>query len=395
MAALHATTHSYLGPREVISGPGCSADLAETLAKWSVAHGAVLVVRDSVVATLGLGKECLAALDAAGYHPVMYDDVPREPTREMAETVLARAREHHVTAVVGIGGGSSMDIAKIAAAYARHDADIDTIIAGTPATSEVLPLALVPTTAGTGAEATSVSMLSVDDHKRIVISHRFVPLVAVLDSQLITSLPPAVTASGGLDAVSHAVEAFVSTGATPLTESASLTAVRLLAHALPQAYDHGDDVEARTGTLIGSHLAGWSLNARVVLGHSIAYTIATRTHLPHGVTTGMSLPYALAYSLPGVRGRLKDLARQIPELDPADPDGFIRWSGRLPARLGVATSLQEIGIDRAEVSDMAAEVVRDYPRPNNPVPLDIARLTTLLGHFHAGDLDTAIAAMAG
>src|SRR5690606_17107572 len=115
----------------------------------------------------------------------------------------------------------------------RHDADIDTIIAGTPATSEVLPLALVPTTAGTGAEATSVSMLSVDDHKRIVISHRFVPLVAVLDSQLITSLPPAVTASGGLDAVSHAVEAFVSTGATPLTESASLTAVRLLAHALP------------------------------------------------------------------------------------------------------------------------------------------------------------------
>lgn len=383
----------YLGPREVVSGPGSSARLAESFAKWSIRRGRVLVVRDAIVAKLGLAAKAMEALAVAGYQPVTYDDVVNEPTREMAADVLARAREQAVTGVVGIGGGSSMDLAKIAAAFAPETVDIDAIIGGAQPGGDVLPLTLMPTTAGTGAEATSVSMLSAGGHKKIVISHRFVPLLAVLDPELIVSLPQSVTASGGLDAVSHAVEAFVSTSATPLTESASRSAVRLLADALPRAYDHGDDVAARTDTLIGSHLAGWSLNARVVLGHSIAYTIATRTHLPHGVTTGMSLAYALAYSLPSVEDRLAELAAQIPSVETPDAAGLIRWAGALPARVGVPVSLDAIGIPASEVPRMAEEIVRDYPRPNNPVPLETGRVTTLLEHFHVGDLDGAVNAM--
>lgn len=395
LSSAPASPSSYLGPREVLSGPGASAAVSELLKKWGIAQGPILVVRDTAVAGLNLGAAMIDALAAAGFTPVLFDDVKTEPTREIAHAVLERARESHAIAVIGMGGGSSMDLAKIGATYAHGSETIDAIIDGVSKASDVLPLVLIPTTAGTGAEATRVSMISVNDHKRIVLSHHFVPLVAVLDPVLIASLPPSVTASGGLDALSHAFEAFISTNATPLTESASRSAIRTLATALQRAYDDGKDAAARAETLTAAHLAGWSLNAGVVVGHSIAYTIANRTHLPHGITTGMSLPYALAYSLPKVEGRLLEVAESLPGLPSASVSvtGLLTWIRDLGDHLGAPTSLDKAGIPADQTAAMAQEVVRDYPRPNNPVPLEEHRLTTLLEHFHQGDLVGAISSM--
>ena len=384
---------SYYAPREVVSGPGSSATVGSLLRRWQTSGDSVLVVRDTAVASLGLATRLMDGLHAEGFTPTTFDDITTEPTLEMARAVLEQARACGAVAVVGVGGGSCMDMAKLAATYAREPHAIEAIIEDSSLTSGAMPLVLIPTTAGTGAEASRVSMLSVNGHKRIVLSQYFVPLAAVLDPSLITSLPPSVTASGGLDAVSHAFEAYISTNATALTESASRAAIRMLATALPSAYAAGDDEAARADTLTASHLAGWSLNAGVVLGHSIAYTIASRVHLPHGITTGMALPYALAYSLPVVSGRLGVVAADLAEQSKGTVDGLLHWLRELEGSLGAPTSLAEAGIGADQLAAMATECVRDYPRPSNPVPLEQERLEVLLGHFHEGDLSGAIKAM--
>lgn len=393
MSSAAVVSSSYYAPREVVSGPGSSASVGLLLRRWLVSGDAVLVVRDTAVAGLGLADRLIEGLQAEGFAPSTFDDITTEPTLEMARAVLERARACGAVAVVGVGGGSCMDMAKLAATYAREPHAIEAIIADSSLTRGAMPLVLIPTTAGTGAEASRVSMVSVDGAKRIVLSQYFVPLAAVLDPLLIMSLPPSVTASGGLDAVAHAFEAYISTNATPLTESASRAAIRMMATALPRAFAVGDDEAARADTLTASHLAGWSLNAGVVLGHSIAYTIANRAHLPHGITTGMALPYALAYSLPAVKGRLEVVAADVAEQSSGTVDGLLHWLRELEGSLGAPTSLAEAGIGADQLAAMATECVRDYPRPSNPVPLTQERLEVLLGHFHEGDLSGAITSM--
>ena len=393
MSSAAVVSPSYFAPREVVSGPGSSASVGVLLRRWQTGGDSVLVVRDAAVAALGIATRLIDGLVAEGFTPTTFDDITTEPTLEMARAVLERARSCGAVAVVGVGGGSCMDMAKLAATYAREPHAIEAIIEDSSLTSGAMPLVLIPTTAGTGAEASRVSMVSVNGAKRIVLSQYFVPLAAVLDPSLIMSLPPSVTASGGLDAISHAFEAYISTNATALTESASRAAIRMLATALPRAYAVGDDETARADTLTGSHLAGWSLNAGVVLGHSIAYTIANRAHLPHGITTGMALPYALAYSLPAVKGRLEVVAADVSEQSRGSVDGLLHWLRELEGSLGAPTSLAEAGIGSDQLAAMATECVRDYPRPSNPVPLAQERLEVLLGHFHEGDLSGAITAM--
>lgn len=388
------TTHpSFFAPREVLSGTGASGAVSTALARWGVQGGTVLVVRDAVVAEHGLAQALLDDLEAAGFHSVTFDGITAEPTLEVAEAALRAARESGAGVVVGMGGGSTMDVAKVAAAFAAHDCDVRAVAGGHAADQRCLPLVLVPTTAGTGAETSRVSMVSIDGHKQILISPFFVPLVAVLDADLIHSLPQPVTASGGLDAVAHALEAYISTNATALTDSAARSAVSLLATALPQAWANGDDLDARAATLEGAHLAGRSLNAGVVVGHSIAYTIADRVHLPHGITTGMALPYALAYSLPVVDERLTTLSASLAPLTGGTTDGLLSWLQGLSTSLGAPGSLAEAGLDRSDVAGMTEDVLTRYPRPNNPVPLEADRLNALMGHFHDGDLTTAVAAM--
>ncbi len=389
----NASSTSYFVPREVVSGAGSSANLGSLFRRWGVAPGAVLVVRDTQVAALNLGEQMIAGLAEAGFEPTCYDGITSEPTLEMARAVLEQARAHSVVAVVGLGGGSCMDMAKLGAAFADGPHTIEAAVDNPALASGALPLALVPTTAGTGSEASRVSMVSVDGHKRILVSQYFMPLAAVLDPELIQSLPPSATASSGLDALAHAFEAFISTNATTLTDTAARSAIGLLAPALPRAYHDGGDRSARARTLTAAHLAGCSLNASVTLGHSIAYTIAARTRLPHGITAGMALPYSLAYALPAVHQRLAGVAADLAVGASTVVEDLLRWLLDLDRELGAATSLHEVGIGEDQLAEMAAECVHDYPRPNNPVPLEQRRLTELLSYFHQGDLDGAIKAM--
>jgi alcohol dehydrogenase class IV len=382
-------SRDYLSPRQVLVGDGSAARLGDALRTWGVEDGAVAVIADRAVVDFGVAGPVLNSLAAAGLVAHVFADIEGEPTVDTAERATDFARGLGAAAIVGVGGGSAMDVAKIVAMALGSGTEVRECLGIDMPGRTVLPLALVPTTTGTGAEVTRVAMLS-EDGRKVISSHRaLVPTLAVLDAELVRGLPAGVTASTGMDALAHAVEAFLSTNRSALSVEASLRAVALLRDALPRAVADGSDVPARRATLYGAHLAGLALNAGVVLGHSLAYTIANRAPLPHGVTCGLALPYCLAYNAVADIDGVEDLAlaltggRSARLLDAAD------WVAELAAQVGLPTSLAAVGIQATQLTDMATECIERYPRANNPVPFHHAPLTRLLQALHRGDLAAA------
>ncbi|MGH9051911.1 MAG: iron-containing alcohol dehydrogenase family protein [Acidimicrobiia bacterium] len=381
-----ARTSSFLGPQEVLAGDGALTEAGPRMAR--LAQGEVLLVTDAHLLEIGVADRAVGSLEQSGLDVGIYGEVTGEPDLEIGERVAEVARSRQWAGIVGLGGGSSLDLAKIAAAAATNDLAITDFVGVDRLAHGPRPLLLIPTTAGTGSEATSIAMISVEGRKQIINDRRLVPHVAVLDATLTFSLPPPVTAATGLDALSHAAETFISTRATALTEAMSRQAMRMLSTALRRAFYDGSDLEARRATLYGAHIAGRALNASSVLGHSIAYTIANRAHLAHGITCAMALPFCLAYSLPDgeVRGRLDVLAEEVAHEEVRTGLDLLRWLEELKEELGVPDSLEVVGIEKDETLAMAQECLELYPRPNNPVPLQLERLGELYESLWRGDV---------
>jgi len=384
----HGRTVTVHGPRTSIMGDGASAEVGRVLRSWGVEKGSrVALVADREVARLGLTRPALDALQAEGFAVQAFSDIAAEPDLDIARRVVDFVRGHHPAAVVGVGGGSALDLAKLAAGLLTHSGDVTEYLDATRFARPAAPLLLIPTTAGTGAEATRTSMLIVDGRKVFIISPYLVPGAALLDPTLTRTLPPAVTAATGLDALSHAVECLLSTGSNPFTENAALDAVGIIARWLRRAYDAPGDMEARRAMLFAAYLGGLALNAGAVLGHSVAYTIANRTRLPHGVTCAMALPFCIAYSLPDADDRLRaavEAAGTSPEEGAA---GLARWVRDLAVGMGIPASLEAVGIAEGDVEGMVEECLTVYPRPNNPRPLARERLTRMYEAMWRGSLE--------
>lgn len=353
-----------------------------------LAQGEVLLVTDAYLVQIGVAEQAVRSLEQSGLKVEIFGEVSGEPDLRIGERVAAVARSRRWTGVVGLGGGSALDLAKIAAAAATNDLAITEFIGVDRLAREPRPLVLIPTTAGTGSEATSIAMISMDGRKQIINDRRLTPRVAVLDANLTLSMPQPVTAATGLDALSHAAETFISTRATPLTEAMSRQATRMLSTALRRAFHDGSDLESRRATLYAAHIAGRSLNASTILGHSIAYTIANRAHLAHGITCAMALPFCLAYSLPNGEAsrRLSILAGEVADEDVRTGLDLLQWLEELNEELGVLDSLESVGIGQDETLAMAQECLQLYPRPNNPVSLQLERLEELYADLWRGDV---------
>jgi alcohol dehydrogenase class IV len=376
----------FRGPREVVVGDGSVERVGEVAGRW-IRSGRVLLVTDAHLVAAGLVAPVADALEAAGYAVDISGEAAGEPDARIAERVANPAREPGIEGVVGLGGGSALDLAKIAAAAATNDVPPEEFVGIDALTHDPKPMVLIPTTAGTGSEATQIAMVTVDGKKRIINDSRLVPDAAILDPLLTLSLPASVTAATGLDALTHAIESLLSRNASPLTAAMSAEAVRLLSRWLLPAYRDGDDIEARRATLYGAHIAGRALNAGTILGHATAYTIANRAHLAHGVTCAMALAYCLGYCLanPFAGRRLDALAADVADASVATGLDLLPWIGGLNDALQVPDGLRAVGIDRRELEGMASECMELYPRPNNPVPLDPERLATMFAHLWEGD----------
>ena len=382
---------AFRGPPEVLIGDGAVDDIPQMIAGWGLGDGPVLLVCDRVVAQLGLSARVLDALAAEPNRAETFDQIDGEPDSATAAAVVQAARANDYVAVIGLGGGSAMDLAKLAAGLATNPGEVLDAVGVDRLADPALPLLLIPTTAGTGAEATRISMISHGGEKRIINDVQLIARGVVLDATLVTSLPKPVTAATGLDALSHAIEGALSANATALSTRSSFDAVELLARSLPRAYVDGGDLAARRGCLVGSYLAGLALNAGSILGHSMGYTIANRVKVPHGISVAMSLPYCIAYAATAATDRIDTLFARAGE-PAADHAHIYGWIDALLHDLEVPTALSDLGLTRADANDMARECVERYPRPNNPTPLELDRLTDLYGFMWNGNLDAAVSA---
>ena len=373
-------------PQHVLIGDGAATEVATILPQLGIAAGGRLaLVVDRDVARLGLAERCLRSLLESGFQVETYQDVQGEPDEEAAERVVGWVRGVGVRAVIGLGGGSVLDLAKLAAALAVEEGRVRDYVGQGKVRRPPLPSVLIPTTAGTGSEATRNVIVSIDGYKAVIASPLLEPTVAVLDPTLTLTLPPSVTAATGMDALSHAVEPYMSTFSNALTEETERAAMRLIAGAVRRAYRNPDDLEARREMLFGAFLSGLALNASTLLGHSIAYTIANRTHLPHGVTCAMALPYCLAYNVRAAGWRIADAARLITGSAEAAPRDLVAWVEATNRELAIPRSLKDVGIARSDLAAMAAECAERYPRPNNPEPLQVAKLERLYHFMWSGD----------
>ncbi len=375
-------------PRLLVTGDDSVEQLGDNLKLMGVVPGPVLLAADSALIQLGMVSRVEGLLNEAGFRPTVHGQIAGEPDLAGAESIVAAVRAAEYGAVIGLGGGSAMDPAKLAAGLATNEGPVLEYLRGRQMQNKSLPLALVPTTAGTGAEASKNTIVTHEGRKFVVSSHLLCPTLAVLDPRLTLSCPRGVTAASGMDALAHAVEATLSLWATPFTTINALAGARIVARWLPVVYEDGANLQARRAMLYAAHLAGVAINASTLLGHSLAYTIATRTHLPHGVTTAMALPYCVAYAAPGAGEQVRMLGN---ELD-IPTERLALHLRDLSLQMGMPRSLREVGIDETQLQGMVEQCLETYPRPNNPVPFDSDRLLTLCRHFLDGDLDGAIKA---
>lgn len=334
-------------PKQTVCAPGAVSRLPEFL---GTGRGAVLLVSDRGLARLGLPQRVQAELEQAGLEVTLFAELAGEPTLDDLEACRTLAERVQVRAVAGLGGGSAMDVAKAVAGLAGSGRPTGELLGTGLLSGRQLPLVLIPTTAGTGAEATPNALFIDPERKRKValVSRHLLPDAALLDPSLTTGLPPAVTASTGLDALTHAVESFISRRANPVSQAFSAESIRLVAAALDRAVAQGEDLEARTSMLVASYLGGAALTvAGTAAVHALAYSLGSRG-VPHGVANGVLLPHVMRFNAPACE---KQLAR-LSALLGADA---LDWFDALVARMPIPHRLSELGLSADEIPDMARE----------------------------------------
>jgi alcohol dehydrogenase class IV len=343
--------------------PGGAVRLAE--AASGRLGGRVLFVTDRGLVALGLAGPVIDALSASA-EVIVFDAVEADPSRA---TVLAAVKAGRgATGVAGFGGGSPMDVAKLAALLLGSGEDLDGAWGVGAAKGPRLPLVLVPTTAGTGSEVTPVAIVTVEgDEKRGVVSPVILPDLALLDPDLTLGLPPGITAATGIDAMVHAIEAFTSRSpnANPVSRALAIEALKLLGENVEKAVGDGANRAARSAMMIGSMLAGQAFaNAPVAAVHALAYPIGGIFHVPHGLSNALVLPHVLRFNAEAAAVDYAVLAPHVfRDIDTeraaqAVAADFADRIADLSARLGLPQRLREVGVERADCARCAAEAMK-------------------------------------
>lgn len=284
----------------IVMGPGSLDRIGEESKRLGASR--ITIVTDKGLVESGIVTRAEAMLEADGMTVSRFDAVEADPRYEVAAVAADHAKQHGAELILGIGGGSSLDIAKVAAVLVTNPDPVSAYFGIDLIPLRGLPTILVPTTAGTGSEATPIAILS--DHgeklKKGIVSPFLFPNTAILDAELTLGLPPKVTAATGMDALIHAVEAYTSKNATRITDMYAMEAMKLIFENIRTAYSNGTDLPAREAMLEGSLLAGIAFaNAGVTAVHAFAYPIGAEFHIPHGVANSMMLGPVMEFNMLG------------------------------------------------------------------------------------------------
>jgi len=347
------------GPK-LLAGPQQAQALAEKLPA-----GPCLLVTDKELVRIGIPDAYREAI-GGGREVAVFDCVEADPSKATLIAATEAGRSAGVTSVVGLGGGSPMDVAKLAAYLLGSGDNLDEIWGVGLATGERLPLALVPTTAGTGSEATPISVITCEGGVKLAVNSA--PLIAdwsVLDPTLTLGLRGHVTAATGIDAIVHAVEAFTSARLkNPLSDALAREALRLLSANLLTAVREPQNLEARSSMLLGAHLAGLAFSNAPVAGvHALAYPLGGLHHLPHGLTNALMLRHVMGHNLEAAREHYAELAEIVEpgcaaEGSQAKAALLIEQLQGLAKNSGLSLRLRDHGIAFEEASALAKEAMK-------------------------------------
>lgn len=384
------------GPPSII-GWGSSERLSTVIREHQPTK--ILIVADPVLHKIVTFQGLLAVIRENGIPYDTYTDIAPEPTLRSGEQLVAYARSGQYSLVIGIGGGSALDLAKLAAVFATNEGDIRDYLnlSGTRKIQRKgLFNILIPTTSGTGSEVTDISVLSLDGTKD-VITHPYLQAdLAVVDPRLTVSVPPGVTASTGADALTHAIEAYLSVNSTPYSDALAIAAIRLIAAALPQAVRDGADKEARIAMSHGSYLAGLSFyNAGVGAIHALAYPLGGEFHVAHGDSNAVMMPYVLDYIREKCASRLVDILQAMKGRMPEPRDhkneeiqaiACVQLLKNLIGKIGIPPTLQGFGIPESALQSLAAQAIKQQRLlARCPMELSEADIFQIYVHAFYGD----------
>ncbi|MBQ8105902.1 MAG: iron-containing alcohol dehydrogenase [Afipia sp.] len=353
----------FQSTKSILVEPGSSSRIGE-LAK-GLGCKSVLLVTDAGVKSAGLLQAGLHGLEQQGVAVTLFTDVEADPPVHVIDAAVKAAIEAEVDGVVSIGGGSSMDVAKLVALLAVGKEKLADIYGVGMAKGPRLPLVLAPTTAGTGSEVTPISIVTTGEgEKKGVVSPILLPDWAVLDAELTLGLPPAVTAATGIDAMVHAIEAYTSKRLkNPLSDALAREALRLLGANIYEVCRNGTNRDARHNMLLGSMLAGMAFaNAPVAAVHALAYPVGARFHVPHGLSNSLVLPQVIQFNASSAEAYYGELGAILtPQATGGAPDrtrALVKMLSNLPVELGLPTRLRDVGIAQTDVAMLADDAMK-------------------------------------
>jgi alcohol dehydrogenase len=355
---------SFSTVSSIVSEPGASLRLGPLVAERFPSVKRVLVVTDPGFLRTGLADPPRASLERQGMQVTTYSDVLADPPEAVVEAAAGFARQQGAELVIGLGGGSSMDVAKLVAVLAGSEQPLAQMYGIGKVSGKRLPLVQVPTTAGTGSEVTNIAIVTTGETTKMgVVSPQLYADLAVLDANLTVGLPPVVTAATGIDAMVHAIEAYTSRHKkNPLSDMLARQALSLLSANLVKACENGRDLEARQAMLLGACLAGQAFsNAPVAAVHALAYPIGGIFHVAHGLSNSLVLPHVLRFNLPAATSHYAELAGiVVPHAsgsEEARAQALIVAMQQIAKITGVETTLQQVGITERDLDRLADDAM--------------------------------------
>ena len=354
---------SFTTTKTLVNAAGSLANLADHCRQLGVSRP--LIVTDQGIVQVGLLEQLNNALSDQNLEISVYDQVIADPPEAIVEEALSQAKAHQSDGVIGFGGGSSMDTAKVIALLSKSGETLEQVYGVEQAKGPRLPLILIPTTAGTGSEVTAVAIITTGETtKSGIVSPLLLPDVALLDAELTLGLPPHVTAATGIDAMVHAIEAYTSVHKkNPYSDMLAREALTLMSANIENAVANGQDLEARQNMLFGACLAGQAFaNAPVAAVHALAYPLGGHFHIPHGLSNSLVLPHVMRFNAPEASHWYAELCDlMLPDNQAktaADKTQLlIDYLEQLIQRLGLPTRLRDAKVTENSLATLASDAM--------------------------------------
>ncbi len=378
------STYSLLNAGRIVAGPDSIEQIADIVKDYGASRA--LIISDKGVARAGLIERPKALLEAAGIAVTILDDTPPEPEVDQANAIFNAAKNAACDIVIGVGGGSAMDVAKLIAVLLNNDVTLRELLNKTPIAKRGLPTLMIPTTAGTGSETTpnSIVLVPEDELKVGIVSPKLMPDCVILDPNMTLGLPPAITASTGMDALCHAIECYTSKKGNPFSEMIALKAISLISRSIRRAFNTGTDIDARHDMLLGAMYGGMCIaTSSTTAVHALAYPLGGKYRIAHGVSNAILLPFVMRFNAVGNEDKFRDVAVAMGlDVDPADSkaatEKFIEAIFELNRDLQIPSDLKRWNITAADLETLvegAAKVNRLLD--NNPRPMDKADIRAI------------------